>query len=255
MTEPSHGQRVQAPIKARMMVGFVATVSLMSISMLALPNLADGCSISAHCYSLSIWEMKPPEELAGTYTAIEAYYGVVPGWASGEFITDETWVGFPQYNEYASVEGGVVIGNYENETTPYYFVARTYSRYNYYEEDYFPDGPPYNAWSGLYWDQPDGAGTWCVTWAWDSKPDFCYSGFPGDSYDVSNGMEFATTTSSGANNNGRNYAYGQWMSGAWHTEWNDGATHAYGFRNSPLCNTAPAPGYTWGSVAYSVPGC
>jgi hypothetical protein len=216
------------------------------------------CSVNDgyHCYSITRWEMTKPEELKGAYVQIEAYYGLVPNWTN-EFLDDEMWVAFPAAKASAWVEGGVTVGYGTGETKPAYFLAESYGPHieTEYFEQIYPEGPPYNAWSGLYWDQPGAGGTWCATWSWDHSPDYCFTGFPHSSTDVESGLEFAATAASGADNNGRNFSWAQYMDNSWHHEWNDGVTRAQPEREKPLCIVAPAPGYTWGSIAYSVPGC
>jgi hypothetical protein len=198
--------------------------------------------------------MTKPEEVKGAYDEIETYYANVPNWGT-EFIDNEMWVAFPQMNAEAWVEAGVTWGyGTGSATAGRYFYARSYGPGKYAEAIY-PSGPPFNTWIGVYLDQPGAAGTWCVTWAWDHSPDKCWGGFPNSSIELQNGLEFATTVESGANNNGRNSGWGQWMNGGWHHEWKGGSHHAEPFWDKPLCINAPAPGYTWGSIAYAAPGC
>jgi hypothetical protein len=180
----------------------------------------------------------------------------VPNWSSEKgFIDDEMWVGFPGERW---EEGGLSIGYPFGEKTLYYFVAREYGGPNgYWEYEYPGSTAPWYEWIGLYIDEPYGAnGDWCYTWAWDSKPDFCWSGFPTSSTDLEAGMEFATTTASGADNNGQLVGWAYWTNDTWHELWAGSYNHAYRVTpNKPICTTVPSPGYTWGSIAFAIPGC
>jgi hypothetical protein len=247
--------RPRTSIRSRAAVAAAAVLCFLGLAAVGVPD-ALACSVAegSHCYSISDWEMtKSPEEVEGAYTEIEAYYGNVPNYTS-EFIDNEMWVAFPSKEE-AWTEAGITFGyGTGSATVPDYFYARSYGPKK-YSEYIYPDGPPLNNWSGVYLDEPTAKGTWCVTWSWDHTPDICWEGFPKSSKELNSGLEFATTVSSGSDNNGRNVSWAQWMNGAWHHEWNDGTTHALSYREKPLCIVAPAPGYTWGSVAYSAPGC
>jgi hypothetical protein len=234
-------------------------VVLAALGVLALlyAPVAVGCSAKEgeHCYSLTYWDMNKSrgEELYGAKAEIESYYGYVPRWASGDRINNELWVAFENGKKW--VEGGATIGNGLNATTPDYFVARD-SGSSYWEFDYPGASPGYNTWYGLYLDEPHGAtGEWCATWVWDSTPDFCWTGFWTASDEVETGMEFATTQQSGADNNGRSLGWALWTNWTWHELWQGSYTHAEPYWEEPLCINDPAPGYTWGSVAFSAPGC
>ncbi len=244
------------PHRPPLSISLIAMLGALFASLaFAASSQAHTCSVTEgdHCYSISEWYMSGgTEEVKGAYGQIESYYGLVPNYTS-EFLDNEIWVVFPSLSE-TWVEGGVTFGYGTGGTeTPAYFVA--HSLEGKYSESIYPEGPPLNAWSGLYLDQPQTAHTWCATWSWDSKPDYCWSGFPKSSKLLQNGLEFAATTASGADNNGRSFGWAQYMNGVWHEEWNDGTTKAVGYREKPLCIVAPAPGYTSGSIAFAVPGC
>src|ERR1700733_12151384 len=108
---------------------------------------AFGCSVEEekHCYSLVAWNMNKSlgEEVYGGHAALETYTGYVPRWEYGDFITNEMWVGTGE-GGVKWIEGGAVIGNGLNATTPDYFVARSYGPKKYYEFDYPGAGPGYN---------------------------------------------------------------------------------------------------------------
>lgn len=210
-----------------------------------------------HCYSITTWHMVSPSEVLGGEAYILAYYGDVPNWNSGDFITNELWVDFPKMNADAWVEGGLAIGE-QSATSTNYFTARSYNSSNYVEHVY-PTGPGYNTWMNLYLDQhaPWPRGTWCAVFNPGLSPEYCYAGFPGSSTELQTGLEYAANTSSGAYNNGVSVGWAQWTNGEWREEWNDPRSHAVPERNLPLCINVPASGYTWGSVAFSYvpPGC
>jgi hypothetical protein len=171
-------------------------------------------------------------------------------------ITNELWVDLGENNA-KWVEGGTVIGNRLNATTPDYFVARDYGG-NFQEIDYKEASPGYDTEYGLYIDEYFGNdGDWCAQWDWDSKPDFCFGGFQNYSTELQAGMEYATPTSSGAYNNGKSIGQAFWTNRTWHETWSGAYKHAESLRNKPLCIVAPIAGYTWGSVAFSYepPGC
>lgn len=237
-------------------------VAMFGVFSLAGASASFACSVEAepvndHCYSQVEWNMNQPkgEEVYGAEAELETYYGNVPLWKKGDFITNELWVSFE--NSASWVEGGAVIGNGSNESTPYYFVARQYNCNKcYYEFDYYPAGPAYNTWYTLYIDEPGGPdGEWCTTWAWDSKPDFCFAGFWKASDELTTGMEYGTTTSSGADNNGRSVGWDMWTNGTWHRSWQGAYSKAEPYYIKPMCINAPAPGYGYGSIAFAAPGC
>jgi hypothetical protein len=239
------------------MASACAAIAATLVVALASASNADACAATEghHCYAITSWTMDTTrgEKVYGAFSNIESYYGNVPRWASGDRINNEMWVGF---GETKWVEGGATIGNLLDATTPDYFVARELGGGQYWEFDYPGASPGYNTWYGLYLDEPNGPnGTWCATWAWDSKPDFCFPGFWTASAELEAGLEFATTQQSGADNNGRSVGWAQWTDGSWHETWSGAYRHAEPYREAPLCINAPAPGYTYGSVAFAVPGC
>ena len=75
------------------------------------------------------------------------------------------------------------------------------------------------------------------------------------SKELNAGLEFATTTASGANNNGIILGWSQFMDGTWHELWESPWNKPYAAYNKPLCINVPAPGHNYGSVAFAVPGC
>jgi hypothetical protein len=218
---------------------------------------------SNHCYAETEWNMmsSPSEEVFGIYTNLLAYYGSVP-FRSGydAFITNEEWVSFPKLNPKAWVEGGIIIGNAETETTPKYFWARSYNaELGSLVKFVYPGEAPYNTKIGLYIDEPHGAnGEWCITWAWDTKPDECFTHFPKSSKRVETGMEYADINSSGATNNGYSLPWDEWNNGTWHESWAGAENEAeinWEHLEKPLCVSAPISGHNKGSVAFAVPGC
>jgi hypothetical protein len=200
-----------------------------------------------------------PAEVMGAQAREEIYYGKTPNWSpSGEggFQDDEMWVVFPGFNPSAWVEAGATIGWPYSETEPRYFVARAYNSKNYWEYVWPTAGPGYYNWFGYYIDEPYGQnGDWCLTWEWDNTPDYCFTGFPKSSKELNAGLEFATTTASGADNNGILLGWSQWMDYSWHEVWESIWNTPYPVRNKPLCINVPAIGHNNGSIAFAVPGC
>jgi hypothetical protein len=180
----------------------------------------------------------------------------VPNWSpSGEggFLDDEMWVAFPQINGDAWVEAGATVGWPYSPTVPHYFHARSYSSTNYSEYIYPSEGPGYYNWFSEYLDEPYGHnGDWCITWGWESSPAQCWGSFGKSSQELEAGLEFATTTSSGAYNATVIQGWEQWMSGTWDARWESPWNTPYAEWNSPLCINVPAPERDLGSVAASV---
>ncbi len=234
----------------------LVAATVVAFGALTLPALATACSVEEgkHCYSVVEWWMgNPTEEVRGAYDEIESYYGSVPNYTS-EFIDNEMWVVFPSKSN-AWVEAGATWGyGTPGAESPDYFYARSYSKSNYAEAIY-PTGPPMYTWYGVYIDDPSLNGSWCVQWQWDKVPDICFTSFPKTSKELNNGLEFATTTASGADNNGRAVGWAQWMDGTWHREWAGAYNHALPSWSPGMCINAPAPGYKYGSVAFAAPGC
>jgi hypothetical protein len=231
---------------------------------LTIPTQADACSVKEgqHCYAVEQWSMLgSPAEVIGAYAHEIIAYGKTPNWISppsgeGGFQDDEMWVVFPNFSEDAWVEAGATIGWPYSETVPLYFVARSYNAKNYWEYVWPSWGPGYNNWFGYYIDEPHGQnGEWCVTWEWESKPIECFTSFPKSSKDLQAGLEFATTTASGADNNGLILGWQQWTNGAWYENWESAWNKPSYEDNKPLCINEPAPGHNYGSVAFAVPGC
>lgn len=244
-------------VSARTAIAAAATAAMFGSLILAAVAQAHVCSVNEgfHCYSISTWFMEKPEEVRGGYLEVQTINGYVPNYTT-EFLDNEMWVGFTQ-KEHSWVEGGVTVGDGTGGASkPAWFLAQSYGpKSSQYFEYIYPEGPAYSSWSGLYLWEPELNGTWCAMWAWDTKPDFCYSGFPHSSTDVENGLEFATTAASGAYNDGNDSTWAEWMNGTWKHEWNDGKTHAEGEREKPLCIIAPISGYAYGSIAYSAAAC
>ena len=223
---------------------------------------AFGCSKAEgqHCYALTEYIMDPSkgEAVYGAYANMELFYGTVPSWEEGDFETGEMWVGLGQERW---MEGGATIGHGWSEnltgngTTPYYFVARSYGPKQYYEFDWYGVGPGFNNWYGLYIsEQKTANGNWCTQWAWDKSPDFCWNGFQNKSTDLETGMEYATSPASGPTFNGRSVGWQEWTNWTWHAFWYGAYNKARPYYEKPLCINAPAPGYTYGSVAFAT-GC
>lgn len=237
----------------------VAVIAALGAIALVAPAAASACAVSesSHCYAVTEWNMfGSPAQLIGTKDEVEIFYGTVPWWEHGDFLDNEEWVTFPQRSLSSWVEAGATIGPPYSGSEPRYFVARSYGPHEYWEYVWPSAGPGFYNWFGFYLDEPYGAnGDWCLTWNWDKAPDNCFSGFPTVTKNVEAGLEFATSASSGANNNGRSFAWQQWTNGAWYRSWESAWNHAVPYREAPLCENVPAPGYGSGSIAFAVPGC
>jgi hypothetical protein len=205
------------------------------------------------------------EEAYGAYANMELFYGRTPWYYNGDRQNGEFWVDMNETNT-RWIEGGAYVGYYGlnntgspfySETTPNYFYARSYGPNTYSEFDYPGIGPAYGAWYGLYIAQQGVAnGNWCVQWAWDKSPDACYNDFPKKSEQLQTGLEYATTQGTGAEINGRSVGWTEWNNWTWHEGWYGAYSKAHvEYTGSPLCIVAPATGYTYGSVAFSDPGC
>ncbi|MBA3808530.1 MAG: hypothetical protein H0X28_09090 [Solirubrobacterales bacterium] len=247
-------------ITARLLLGFAGAAGIVALVM---PTPAHACSVKSeqHCYAIEDWEMTgSPAEVMGAYASVDIYYGQVPNWSpegEGGFLDNEVWVAFPGFSSSGAwVEAGATVGWPYSGTEPRYFVARQYNSKDYWEYVWPTAGPGYNNWFSYYINEPHGKnGEWCLTWAWDKTPSNCFTSFPKSSKELNGGLEFATTTTSGANNNGLLVGWQQWTNGAWYENWESAWNHPFAARNKPLCLNVPAPGRHWGSVAFSVPGC
>lgn len=242
--------------------GFVVLLAAICGGSLALATQADACSVvnGKHCYAVELWKMQEsPAEVMGAYADESLGSGRTPNWSpegEGGFQDAEMWVTFPAFNENAWVEAGATIGWPYSETEPRYFVARSYNEKNYWEHIYTSSGPPYGSWFGYYIDEPYGQnGEWCLTWKWDTSPDYCFTGFPKSSKELQGGLEYATTTASGAEINGILLGWQQWTNGAWYENWESTWNRAFPSWNSPMCINVPAPGHNYGSIAFSAPDC
>jgi hypothetical protein len=218
-----------------------------------------------HCYAIVEYKMNESkgEAVLGSFANMELYYGRTPWWYKGDRQNGEMWV--DMNNSHTRwIEGGAYVGAHYNpagsssETTPYYFLANTYGPGTYSELDYAGTGPAYNTWYGLYLAEKVGEanGTWCAQWAWDSKPDLCWSAYRNHATELQTGLEYATSAGTGAEINGRSVGWEQWTDWSWHEGWEGAYAHAITkYDGSPLCMVAPAPGYKYGSVAFADPGC
>ena len=202
-----------------------------------------------------------PAEVMGAKAEEIIYYGKTPNWhPNGErgFQDDEMWVDFPQLNSVASVEAGGTIGYPHGETEPLYFVARTYCKEGpgCYYEYVWPSSPGYNTW--FAWDINERFGldgNWCVTWRGEESAPICYAGFPDRSKELEAGLEYATTTASGADNHALLLGWEQLMDGAWYPFWESLWNVPVPSYNLPLCVTVPVPGHNHGSVTFVAPRC
>jgi hypothetical protein len=249
-------------MKRRRAILLTVPALLLCTVALLLPEAAAACSVeeSQHCYAIEAWNMQgSPAEVIGAFAHEELYYGNTPNWSpevEGGFQDGEMWVAFPGFNPDAWVEAGATIGWPYSETEPRYFVARSYNSSNYWEYVWPTSGPPYYSWFGYYIDEPYGQnGKWCLTWEWDKTPDDCFASFPKSSKELNAGLEFATTTASGADSNGLLIGWQQWTNGAWYENWESSWNKPRAEHNAPLCLNVPAPGHHNGSIAFSVPGC
>ncbi|HTB50145.1 MAG TPA: hypothetical protein VK701_04140 [Solirubrobacteraceae bacterium] len=240
----------------------ILALPLVLVAWLVLADDALACEnepVTHHCYSVVQWYMAASgEEVLGAKAELETFYAEVPRWQSGDFITNELWVVFPQWSD-AWVEGGTITGADRSESSPHYFEARSYGPK---ELEVFINegpGPADGAVYGLYIDEPYGRnGEWCETWAWDKGPNLCFSGFPHSSTFLQTGMEYATPTSSGATNFGTSIGWAYWTNDTWHEDWAGSGAHATGYTTSSCFGIDdPIPGYNWGSIEFWAPetGC
>jgi hypothetical protein len=232
----------------------IALVLAAAVCAVVVPANAFACSVEEgkHCYAIEDWHMQgSPAEIMGAKAEEVLAPSYVPNWGS-EFLDDEMWVAFPQMNSEAWVEAGATVGWPYSPTEPHYFHARSYGPKK-YNEAIYPTGPGYYNWFSYYLDEPYGHnGEWCITFGWESSPNQCWANFGKSSQELQAGLEFATTTSSGAYNATVIQGWEQWMSGTWVARWESPWNHPFAVLNSPLCLDVPAPERDWGSVAASV---
>jgi hypothetical protein len=148
-----------------------------------------------HCYAIEEFNMKgyPTEYGDGAVLYMETLSMNVPGWASGDFVTNETWLKFDNSNY---LETGQLAGLGRNCCTLYSFYADTYGnlqeRYinpnpapgNTYDDHYEIYDPCHCGYWGIWW---GGTGNQTGSQVWASGG----GEFPAWSKTLQDGMEAA----------------------------------------------------------------
>jgi hypothetical protein len=252
-------------MKKRLLPTALVSVCVVVVTCASVPAaLACSKENAYHCYAITEYKMdqEEGESVYGAQADMELYYGKTPWYYAGDRQNDELWVDMNE-NHTTWIEGGAYVGyaytaeGSSSESTPYYFLANSYGPGTYSEFDYPGAGPAYNTWYGLYLDEPHGVnGEWCATWIWDNTPDRCWVDYRYKATELQTGLEYATEPESGAEINGRSIGWDEWTNWTWHESWSGSYKRASsGYTGSPLCINVPAPGYTYGSVAFAAPGC
>lgn len=149
--------------KARRLIrlAFIAAVVATSLAAVDAPGASASCTTSSHCYALSRWQMTNGFAAEGESIKVDTITDVLPGWASGNFFTNEVWVGFDGEKHW--VESGQV--DEGAETGLYYFWAYKNAE-GYYEG--FPWNktvrPTTNQWNTyeMLYEPSKGANSWGI---------------------------------------------------------------------------------------------
>jgi hypothetical protein len=183
-----------------------------------------------HCYAIDEWNMTGAEKVEGTLAYQYTTAMNVPGWASGDFVTNEEWALFEPYFHW--VEAGQIAGASMDCCGLHEFYA--YDNSSGFWKVTAPWTVP--AWTNnLYQLVAAGSGTWCVDWATTQVA--CSSGFPTYSNRLLVGDEIAAATK--PENAGKEGTNATWVDGSVHN-WNKAQPYADG----GMClsqNTSPYP--------------
>jgi hypothetical protein len=149
-----------------------------------------------HCYAQSEWKMNSSEQVAGMVDEVDTQYTSVPGWKSGDFVTQESWVGLAPNPETYWIETGQISGIW-GTGTEYPFMEEWRAGERYYEYIYTTP-VSLNTFHNYWTVDPSGNGMWCVYWfeqtyaeALAHGPVHCSWGNPAYSKDLVAGEEAA----------------------------------------------------------------
>ena len=190
------------------------------------------------CYAVDDWLMTGHEAVAGSSIQINSFSANVPGWASGDFVANESWATFAEGKRW--VASGQYAGGYWNEDSLHYFWA--FQNEEGYNEEEFAGGPEPNTWNTYtmqYANKPD---TWNIFINGTNVASA--TGLGTTSNNLQTGLVMTNTNikNSGETADARSYG----VHGAWSNGWSGAASHA-----EP---ESEGPGGTAPNCIYALPG-
>ncbi len=144
--------------------------------------------VDHHCYAIEELAMAgyPTEYVSGGVAYMDTTYMDVPGWASGDFVSNEEWVSFnPGW-----IESGQIGGDgYDCCSVHPFFAATTggiEKGFYFYES---PGTVPLNQYNHYIVSDPQPRGTWRVYWGCCEVKAYGYHEFPTWSNELQAGFE------------------------------------------------------------------
>ncbi len=213
-------------------------------------------SESHHCYAVEAFEMSGyPREYADGAVADQYTAAMnIPGWESGDFVTNELWVSFPgnqNYLEDGQMSGGALAGGAAGTCCalhPFYAETTNGNQYG-YESPNFVGGANYNYYE-IY--DPCHCGLWGI-W-WENYGDVRnYSQYPAWNIDEEAGIEVGANKEPIEANGKDHVASVEPPSDLW-TEWKSGfGNTSHPFTNAgAMCLARNQDSPYWGNINYAV---
>lgn len=113
-----------------------------------------------HCYAVSEWYMHGGEQVAGMVDEVDTQYSSVPGWKSGDFVSQEGWA---RFGSNSWIETGQISGYPWGSGTEYPFMAEYRNGEEYYFYQYTTP-VSLNEFHNYWTVDPSDNGMWCVYW-------------------------------------------------------------------------------------------
>jgi hypothetical protein len=203
------------------------------------------------CYALDDWLLAEGEAVAGSWIQIKSFPSDVPGWASGDFVANESWATFDEGKHW--VAAGQYAGDYWDENTLHFFWA--FQNHEGYTEEDLAAGPEPDTWNTYvmqYANKPD---TWNVFInGWNVGE---ASGLGTTSNNLQAGLVMTNTNikNSGETTDAKSYAHGVWSH-----DWSAGGTFAEPESEGPGGVAAPncvdeLPGAVHGDIYFGAQPC
>ncbi len=203
------------------------------------------------CYAVDDWLMTGHEGAAGSSIQINSFDANVPGWASGDFVANESWATFDEGKHWVGV--GQYAGGYWDEDSLHYFWA--FENAEGYNEEEFAGGPEPNTWNTYTLQYANKPGTWNVFINGANVASATGLGTTSNNLQAGLVMTNTNIKNSGETANARSYN----SHGAWSNGWSGAASYAEPESEGPG-GAAPnciyaLPGTRHGSIYFGAQPC
>lgn len=203
------------------------------------------------CFAVDDWLMTGHEAVAGSSIQINSFDANVPGWASGDFVANESWATFDEGKHWVAV--GQYAGGYWDEDSLHYFWA--FENAEGYNEEDFAGGPEPNTWNTYTLQYANKPRTWNIFINGANVASATGLGTTSNNLQAGLVMTNTNIKNSGETATARSYN----THGAWSNGWSGAASYAEPESEGPG-GTAPnciyaLPGARHGSIYFGAQPC